>query len=110
MQNKITVIVVNPKSETVESKEIVVEDIAKEVGNTPLTAIEFQDHVMFLDDNGLLRENQNHFKIEYEDVLEKYIFNESFTGNGVITKIDDEGFSISATLTAEDVEQNITWI
>ena len=110
MENKITTIIVNPKLKTVESKEIVASDIAKEVGNTPLSAVYFQDHVMILDDEGLLRSEQHHFKISYKDVVDMYTLNQSFCGNGVIVKINPEGEEISATLDIEDVRKHITFL
>ena len=111
MENKITTIIVNPKLKTIESKEIVASDIAKEVGNTPLSAVYFQDHVMILDDEGLLRSEQHHFKISYKDVVDMYTLNQSFCGNGVIVKINPEnGEEISATLDIEDVRKHITFL
>jgi hypothetical protein len=110
MENKITTIIVNPKLKTIETKEIVASDIAKEVGATPLSAVYFQDHVMILDDEGLLRSEQHHFKISYKDVVDMYKLNTSFCGNGVIVKINPEGEEISATLDIEDVRKHITFL
>jgi len=107
MDKKITVIVVNPFTQTVEEKEIKENEVANEVGQSPLTAIYFEDHIMFLDDEGLYKKDNRFFSIEFEDA-KRYI-NDAFCGIGVIAKGNDEGDTISATLSADEVRDNITW-
>ena len=59
---------------------------------------------IFVDDEGLLRQNQLYF--EYQ--ISNGIF--QLAGNGLILGVDDEGNSISPTLTVEDVKGKVNFL
>ena len=59
---------------------------------------------IFVDDEGLLRQNQLYF--EYS--ASGRVF--QLAGNGLILGVDDEGNSISPTLTVEDVEGKVNFL
>ena len=59
---------------------------------------------IFVDDEGLLRQNQLYF--EYS--ASGRVF--QLAGNGLVLGVDDEGNSISPTLTVEDVEGKVNFL
>ena len=59
---------------------------------------------IFVDDEGLLRQNQLYF--EYS--ASGRVF--QLAGNGLILGVDDEGNSISPTLTIEDVKSKVSFL
>ena len=55
---------------------------------------------IFVDDEGLLRQNQLYFS--YSD--------RALAGNGLILGVDNAGESIASTLTVEDVKAEVQWL
>ena len=59
---------------------------------------------IFVDDEGLLRQNQLYF--EYSGSYGIF----QLAGNGLVLGVDDEGNSISPTLTIEDVKGKVSFL
>ena len=59
---------------------------------------------IFVDDEGLLRQNQLYFEYSGSNGIFQ------LAGNGLILGVDDEGNSISPTLTVEDVEGKVNFL
>ena len=59
---------------------------------------------IFVDDEGLLRQNQLYF--EYSGSYGIF----QLAGNGLVLGVDDEGNSISPTLTVEDVKGKVSFL
>ena len=59
---------------------------------------------IFVDDEGLLRQNQLYFEYSASDRVFQ------LAGNGLILGVDDEGNSISPTLTIEDVKSKVNFL
>ena len=59
---------------------------------------------IFIDDEGLLRQNQLYFEYSGSNGIFQ------LAGNGLILGVDDEGNSISPTLTIEDVKSKVNFL
>ena len=59
---------------------------------------------IFVDDEGLLRQNQLYFEYPSSNGIFQ------LAGNGLILGVDDEGNSISPTLTVEDVKSKVNFL
>ena len=59
---------------------------------------------IFVDDEGLLRQNHLYFEYSASDRVFQ------LAGNGLILGVDDEGNSISPTLTVEDVKGKVNFL
>ena len=59
---------------------------------------------IFIDDEGLLRQNQLYF--EYPSSNGSF----QLAGSGLVLGVDDEGNSISPTLTVEDVKSKVNFL
>ena len=59
---------------------------------------------IFVDDEGLLRQNQLYFEYSGSNGIFQ------LAGNGLILGVDDEGNSISPTLTIEDVKGKVSFL
>ena len=59
---------------------------------------------IFIDDEGLLRQNQLYFEYSGSNGIFQ------LAGNGLILGVDDEGNSISPTLTIEDVKGKVSFL
>ena len=59
---------------------------------------------IFVDDEGLLRQNQLYFEYPSSNGIFQ------LAGNGLILGVDDEGNSISTTLTVEDVKGKVSFL
>ena len=59
---------------------------------------------IFVDDEGLLRQNQLYFEYSGSNGIFQ------LAGNGLILGVDDEGNSISPTLTVEDVKGKVNFL
>ena len=59
---------------------------------------------IFVDDEGLLRQNQLYFEYPSSNGIFQ------LAGNGLILGVDDEGDSISPTLTVEDVRNKVNFL
>ena len=59
---------------------------------------------IFVDDEGLLRQNQLYFEYPSSNGIFQ------LAGNGLILGVDDEGNSISPTLTIEDVKSKVSFL
>ena len=70
--------------------------------NVSIPSIYEKDDVnnIFVDDEGLLRQNQLYFS--YSD--------RALAGNGLILGVDNAGESIASTLTVEDVKAEVQWL
>jgi len=82
------------------------ENIYKHVDCRTFTVIQIDKfNAIFLDDEGLLKENLYFSYSELHSLLHFEL-----AGNGLILGVDDEGSSISTTLTVEDVKSKVTWL
>ena len=59
---------------------------------------------IFVDDEGLLRQNQLYFEYSGSNGIFQ------LAGNGLVLGVDDEGNSISPTLTIEDVKGKVSFL
>ena len=59
---------------------------------------------IFVDDEGLMRQNQLYFEYSGSDRIFQ------LAGNGLVLGVDDEGNSISPTLTIEDVKGKVSFL
>ena len=94
-------LLINPFEQTVQEveSEANLEDIYNLLGCDTLDAVGIDEqNVLYVDDCGLLKNNQRYFNIN----------GKVLAGNGVVIGFDDEGDSVDTSLNADDL--NIQWL
>ena len=92
---------INPFNQTIKEVDILgnLEDIYVLLGCRTMDAIDIDEsNVLYIDDEGLLKDKQRYFNINERNLA----------GKGLLMGFDDEGDTIDTTLKAEDL--NITWL
>ena len=94
-------LLINPFEQTVQEvkSKATLEDIYNLLGCDTLDAVGIDEqNVLYVDDCGLLKNNQRYFNIN----------GKVLAGNGVVVGFDDEGDSVDTSLNADDLE--IQWL